>query len=126
MKNIETLICKQLCTQNKPRRASVTCNGIWQDVTFQNSYIIQVSQERVIKTNLNILTLTRNNTVSFLTRPLLNRSMSETHQEEITEEPVLTISDDFGSIIQEESNIQLNLYEEIWGQIHLTHPSRAV
>lgn len=133
--NILTIIWKQLFMANtwmfivsKPMQIAVTCNGVREDVLLNTTGIIQISQDCIIKTKMNILAPERVDSISVMASyarsiPVLENITLE-HQvlEEVQEEPVFKSSDKLddrlADLTMKEESLQKRLHETKWHAIH--------
>lgn len=107
---------------------AVTCNGVREDVLLNTTGIIQISQDCIIKTKMNILAPERVDSISVMASyarsiPVLENITLE-HQvlEEVQEEPVFKSSDKLddrlADLTMKEESLQKRLHETKWHAIH--------
>ena len=107
----------------KPFKVGITCRGQRQDVALNNSGIIQINENCIIKTKHNILTPKRNDGLSILgsyNRPVNiddNTMISATTFHHIPEEAVLRASDDLAKSKQAENSINEELQNTTWHHV---------
>lgn len=132
---ITSIVWKQLYTSNswvyvtnKIRRVALICNGIREDITLNNTGIIQISQECIIKTKRNILTPKKTATVRLLEGFTKHVPMSynatrpaQHHHdvEKLGDEPIIGLSEEFGRLTEQETDIQSELQDVSWK--HISH-----
>ena len=129
---ITSIIWKQLYMPNtwmfitnNPNRIALTCNGIREDITINNTGILQVSQDCIIKTRQNILAPKRTDRIQILAgygkHVAVNINTTiESHAIkplEVEDEPVIGISNQFDEIKSGEEHLQEHLSEKAWKEI---------
>lgn len=130
---LRSIIWKQLQMRNtwmfvvgRPTKIAIICDGDREDVTINSTGIIQITQNCLINTNRNVLAPKRMDTspaINSYSKPvnitILPANVEKAHNIQL--EPVLKLQESLSNIATEEEEIQEQLEEHPWKNIH-HHP----